>query len=174
MPRQQGRAGNRARRRQPDRRGTWRDRQRHGPIASGSEPGSGRGGPGRRRRGETGEASPAGPAASAHAPGSAASQRAPARRSAAEHKRLQVEGRRQQRRLDGLRKRIADLEGRIAEREEAIRKLEAEMAAPGFFTDQTSADAAVKRHQELMWEVGDLMNQWEALEQEAAERALPS
>ena len=112
--------------------------------------------------------------APAHAPGSAASQRAPARRSAAEHKRLQVEGRRHQRRLDGLRKRIADLEGRIAEREEAIRKLEAEMAAPGFFTDQTSADAAVKRHQELMWEVGDLMNQWEALEQEAAERALPS
>ena len=95
-------------------------------------------------------------------------------RSAAEHKRLQVEGRRQQRQLDGLRKRIADLEGRIAEREEAIRKLEAEMAAPGFFTDQTSADAAVKRHQELMWEVGDLMNQWEALEQEAAERTAAS
>ena len=94
--------------------------------------------------------------------------------SAAEHKRQQVEARRQQRRLDGLRKRIADLEGRIAEREEAIRKLEADMAAPGFFTDQTSADEAIKRHQALMWEVGDLMNQWEALEQEAAAQALPS
>ena len=44
------------------------------------------------------------------------------------------------------------------------------MAAPGFFTDQASAEAAVKRHQELMWEVGDLMNQWEALEQERRSR----
>jgi ATP-binding cassette subfamily F protein 3 len=92
-------------------------------------------------------------------------------RSAAEHKRLQVETRRQQRKLDGLRRRIGDLEKRIAEREEAVRKLEADMAAPGFFTDQASADEAVKRHQTLMWEVGDLMNQWEALEHEAAERA---
>ncbi len=96
---------------------------------------------------------------------------APPGRSAAEHKRQQVEARRQQRQLDGLRRRIADLERRIAEREEAIRKLEADMAAPGFFTDQGSADEAVKRHQALMWEVGDLMNRWEALEQEAAERA---
>ena len=100
----------------------------------------------------------------------AAAPRASTRRSAAEHKRLQVEARRQQRQIDGLRRRIADLEKRIAEREEAIRKLEADMAAPGFFTDQTSADEAVKRHQALMWEVGDLMNRWEALEQEAAER----
>ena len=98
---------------------------------------------------------------------------APAR-GAAEHKRRQVEARRQQRKLDGLRRRIADLEKRIAEREEAVRKLEAEMAAPGFFTDQASADEAVKRHQKLMWEVGDLMNQWEALEQEAAEQTAAS
>ena len=95
-------------------------------------------------------------------------------RSAAEHKRLQVETRRQQRKLDGLRRRIADLERRIAEREEAIRKLEADMAAPGFFTDQASADEAVKRHQALMWEVGALMGQWEALEQEAAEQTAAS
>ena len=93
-------------------------------------------------------------------------------RSAAEHKRLQVETRRQQRKLDGLRRRIADLERRIAEREEAIRKLEADMAAPGFFADQASADEAVKRHQALMWEVGTLMSQWEALEREAAEQTV--
>ena len=89
-------------------------------------------------------------------------------------RRRQVEARRQQRKLDGLRRRIADLEKRIAEREEAVRRLEAEMAAPGFFTDQASADEAVKRHQKLMWEVGDLMNQWEALEQEAAEQTAAS
>ncbi|MYD85756.1 MAG: ATP-binding cassette domain-containing protein [Acidobacteria bacterium] len=104
----------------------------------------------------------------------AAAPRTPPARGAAEHKRRQVEARRQQRKLDGLRRRIADLEKRIAEREEAVRKLESEMAAPGFFTDQASADEAVKRHQKLMWEVGDLMNQWEALEQEAAEQTAAS
>ncbi len=113
---------------------------------------------------------------SAPAPASenAAPPRTPPARGAAEHKRRQVEARRQQRKLDGLRRRIADLEKRIAEREEAVRRLEAEMAAPGFFTDQASADEAVKRHQKLMWEVGDLMNQWEALEQEAAEQTAAS
>ena len=115
-----------------------------------------------------------GPAHAAERIEPAARPKASPGRSAAEHKRQQVEARRQQRKLDGLRKRIADLERRIAEREEAIRKLEADMAAPGFFTDQASAEDAVKRHQELMWEVGDLMNQWEALEQEAAERATTS
>ena len=111
-----------------------------------------------------------GPAHAAKTAEPAGPPRASSGRSAAEHKRQQVEARRQQRKLDGLRKRITELERRIAEREEAVRKLEADMAAPGFFTDQASAEEAVKRHQELMWEVGDLMNQWEALEQEAAER----
>ena len=124
----------------------------------------------------TREAGPAGPrerpAAAPHAnpPGVGPQPR----RGAAEHKRLQVESRRQQRKLDALRKRIADLERRIAAREEAVRKLEADMAAPGFYTDQASAEEAVRRHQGLMWEVGDLMNQWEALEKEAAERAAGS
>ena len=111
------------------------------------------------------------PAQASTAPGN---RRAAPGRSAAEHKRLQVEARRQQRQRDGLRRRIADLEKRIAQREDAVRKLEADMAAPGFFTDQASADEAVKRHQKLMWEVGDLMNQWEALEQEAAEQTAAS
>ncbi len=122
----------------------------------------------------TGRKQARGPTGAAHRVEAAEPHRASTGRSAAEHKRLQVEARRQQRKLDGLRRRIAELERRIAEREEAIRKLEADMAAPGFFTDQPSADEAVKRHQALMWEVGDLMNQWEALEQEAAERTLPS
>jgi hypothetical protein len=38
------------------------------------------------------------------------------------------------------------------------------MAASGFYEDRAAADAAVARHQQLMWEVGDLMNQWEALQ----------
>ena len=112
---------------------------------------------------------PGGPAAAA-SPRPAGPSRVRPRRSAAEHKQLQVESRRQQRKLDALRKRIVDLERRIAGREETVRKLEADMAAPGFYTDQASAEEAVRRHQALMWEVGDLMNQWEALEREAADR----
>ena len=95
-------------------------------------------------------------------------------RSAAEHKRQQVAARRQERRMAALRNRIAELERRIAEREETVRTLEASMAAPGFYENPEKAQQAVERHQRLMWEVGDLMNQWEALESEAAARAAPS
>ena len=59
--------------------------------------------------------------------------------------------------------RIADLEGRIAETEKAIKELEAAMAAPGFYDDRGAAQPIIDRHQALMWTVGDLMNQWEAL-----------
>ena len=90
--------------------------------------------------------------------------------SAAEHKRRQVEVRRQERRNQALQKRIVELERRIAEREAEIRTVEAKMAAPDLYIDQTAANELVKRHQTLMWAVGDLMNQWEALEQEAADR----
>ena len=85
---------------------------------------------------------------------------------AAEHKRRQVENRRRQKRIDTLRSRISDLEKRIATREEALRTLEVEMSTPDFYSDQKAAEQATKRHQTLMWEVGDLMNQWETLEQE--------
>ena len=95
----------------------------------------------------------------------------PARRlTAADHKRRQVEERRQKRRHDALDARIAEIERRISEREEEVRQLEATMTAPGFYEDRTRADGAVARHQTLMWEVGDLMNQWEALQSEVADR----
>ncbi len=90
--------------------------------------------------------------------------------SAAEHKRRQVAARREERRMQALRKRIAELERRIAEREAEVRQLEAKMAAPDLYSDSAAATEMVKRHQTLMWEVGDLMNQWEALEEEAADR----
>ncbi len=38
------------------------------------------------------------------------------------------------------------------------------MAAAGFYDDREAAEAVVDPHQALMWEVGDLMNQWEALQ----------
>ena len=102
------------------------------------------------------------------APEPAAARKQPP--SAADHKRRQVEARRQERRTQALRKRIAELERRIAEREEQIRGLEAKMAEPDLYADESAATDMVKRHQTLMWEVGDLMNQWEALEEEAADR----
>jgi ATP-binding cassette, subfamily F, member 3 len=59
--------------------------------------------------------------------------------------------------------RIADLEKRIAEREKAVKDLEALMASPGFYGDRAAADKAVAEHKALIWEVGDLMSQWEML-----------
>jgi ATP-binding cassette, subfamily F, member 3 len=81
-----------------------------------------------------------------------------------EKKRADAEARRRRRSADERNRRVADLEARIAEREETIKTLEAQMASAGFYDDRQSADAIVSRHHELMWEVGDLMNQWEALQ----------
>jgi hypothetical protein len=61
---------------------------------------------------------------------------------------------------------IEQLEARIADREQAIRELESSMAAPGFYEDHQAAKPLLDRHQALMWEVGDLMSQWEALQSE--------
>ena len=83
-------------------------------------------------------------------------------------KRLEAERRKQQRAQDTLRKRIADLEGRIAEREGQIKELETTMSAPGFYGDRDASKQVIDRHQSLMWEVGDLMAQWEALQEHAA------
>ena len=97
---------------------------------------------------------------------------APARRGrGAEERRLQAEARRLERRLRTLQDRIAKLEQRIGEREQAVRALETDMSEPGFYSDEARAKAGIDRHQALMWEVGDLMNQWEAMQQEADDLA---
>ena len=85
------------------------------------------------------------------------------------HRQTQAETRRHQRRLKALSDRIAELEQRISEREETVQKLEAEMAQPLFYQDEAEAQRTIARHQSLMWEVGDLMNQWEALHAQAGE-----
>jgi ATP-binding cassette, subfamily F, member 3 len=83
-------------------------------------------------------------------------------------KRADAERRKKQRALEALQKRIADLEGRIAERETQVKELEATMASPGFYSNLEGSKQLVDRHQALMWEVGDLMAQWEALQEHAA------
>jgi hypothetical protein len=67
-----------------------------------------------------------------------------------------------------LRARIAEVEARISEGEAAIKALEDTMSAPGFYEDHVASKPVLDQHQALMWEVGDLMNRWEMLQQEAA------
>jgi ATP-binding cassette subfamily F protein 3 len=84
-------------------------------------------------------------------------------------KRQEADRKKQQRAAEALQKRIADLEGRIAEREARVKDLEATMSAPGFYEDRDASKHAIEQHQALMWEVGDLMAQWEALQEHAAQ-----
>jgi len=62
--------------------------------------------------------------------------------------------------------RIDELEKRIGEKEKAVKDLEALMASPGFYTDRERAEQATSEHKTLMWEVGDLLSEWEALQSE--------
>jgi uncharacterized coiled-coil protein SlyX len=83
-------------------------------------------------------------------------------------KRDDAERRKKQRAEEALKKRISELESRIAEREAQVKELETAMASPGFYEDRNASKAAVDRHQALMWEVGDLIAQWEGLVEHAS------
>jgi ATP-binding cassette subfamily F protein 3 len=83
----------------------------------------------------------------------------------ADKKRVDAQVRRQKRADDERQRRVADLEARITERERAIKEIEAQMAAPGFYENRQAADVTAARHHQLMWEVGDLMHQWETLQE---------
>jgi ATP-binding cassette subfamily F protein 3 len=85
-----------------------------------------------------------------------------------ERKRLEVERKKKQREQESLLKRIADLEARISTSEAEVKQLEAAMSEAGFYEDSTRSKPVIDRHQALMWEVGDLMAQWEALQNHAA------
>jgi ATP-binding cassette subfamily F protein 3 len=76
-----------------------------------------------------------------------------------------------ERELKKARVRLAELEKRVTETEQAVKALEAQMAAPGFYEERARAAQAVEQHQKLMWETGDLMSQWEALQAEVDEKA---
>jgi len=84
-------------------------------------------------------------------------------------KQQEAERRKKDREAQALQKRITDLEGRIAEREALVKELEARMASAGFYDDREGSKEVVGRHQALMWEVGDLIAQWEALQEHAQE-----
>ena len=82
-----------------------------------------------------------------------------------------AEQRRREKAIKSLRDRISELESRIAARERSIKDLESAMASPGFYEDPLNAKPIIDQHQALMWEVGDLLNQWEMLQHEADELA---
>jgi ATP-binding cassette subfamily F protein 3 len=81
-----------------------------------------------------------------------------------DRKRLEADARRDKKAIDARQRRIADLEARIADREQAIKDIESSMSDPGFYDDHETAKPVIDRHQALMWEVGDLMHQWEELQ----------
>ena len=83
-----------------------------------------------------------------------------------ERKRKEAEARKVRKAEDAKRRRLEELEARIAEREAEIKKIEAQMSAVGFYDNHESAKPVIDRHQTLMWEVGDLMGQWEALQEQ--------
>jgi ATP-binding cassette subfamily F protein 3 len=108
------------------------------------------------RAGQTGTVLPA--AAGAHGQPAGGSADHDARKRAA------AEQRRHERAARAHQKRIVDLEARISEREGEMKQIERAMAQPGFYEDRQAAEIRISRHQTLMWEVGELMHQWEQLQ----------
>ena len=82
----------------------------------------------------------------------------------AERKRQAAEQRKHDQAARKLQSRISEIEARIAEREQAMREIEAAMSSPGFYDNREQAQPVIERHQALMWELGDLMHQWEELQ----------
>ena len=81
-----------------------------------------------------------------------------------QQKSAEAAARRRARAEQARQRRIDELEARIADTESQVREIEAAMATPGFYEDRGAAQPVITRHQTLMWEVGDLMRQWEELQ----------
>jgi len=82
-------------------------------------------------------------------------------------KRESGEQKKREKALKALQTRIRELEARIADREEVVKTVETAMAAPSFYENHERAKPLLDQHQALMWEVGDLLNQWEMLQAQA-------
>jgi ATP-binding cassette subfamily F protein 3 len=116
---------------------------------------------------ETGSGAPRPPQGGRTASVMAASSKPQAQMSYEARKREEAAARRDRKAADARRRRIDELEARITDRERAIKDIEASMSAPGFYEDHVNAKPVIDRHQALMWEVGDLMHQWEELQTES-------
>ena len=76
-----------------------------------------------------------------------------------------------EREVKRMKTRLAELETRVAEAEQAVKTLEAQMAEPGFYDDRARAAQAADEHQKAMWQAGELIAQWEALQAEYDEKS---
>ncbi len=94
-------------------------------------------------------------------------QPAPPAQSFEARKKEQAEKNKRERAFKALKNRVAELEARIAEREKTIKEVEQTMAAPDFYNDHEKSKPVLAQHQALMWEVGELLGQWEMLQNEA-------
>jgi ATP-binding cassette subfamily F protein 3 len=112
-----------------------------------------------KEQGQVGPAPPASPASPA-LPASPA-HRAPSHE---DKKRADSEARKKQKAAQQRQSAIEQLESKIAACEAAIRDIEQQMSAPGFYDDRAAAQPVIDRHQALMWEVGDLMHRWEEMQ----------
>jgi len=120
--------------------------------------------PGRHGANQPSPATPAsGPKTGASGRSAKPSPRA-AQEPTADRRRTESDLRKKQRAEQARLKQLADLESRIAAVEQEIRTLEQAMAAEGFYVDRAAAQPVIDRHQALMWEVGDLMHEWEGLQ----------
>ena len=86
-------------------------------------------------------------------------------------KRESAERNKRDRAYKALKNRVTELEARIADREKAIRAVEQTMSAPDFYNDHEKSKPVLATHQALMWEVGELLGQWEMLQSEADQYA---
>ena len=90
----------------------------------------------------------------------------PARASYEDRKRESAEQRKRERAFKVLKDRVAEIESRIADREKAIKDVEQKISAPDFYNDHVKSKSVLAQHQKLMWEVGELLGQWEMLQGE--------
>jgi len=88
-----------------------------------------------------------------------------------DRKQASAEKHKRERAFKALKNRVTELEARIADREKAIKEVEQVMAAPDFYSDHEKSKPVLAQHQALMWEVGELLSQWEMLQSEADQYA---
>ena len=86
-------------------------------------------------------------------------------------KRESAERNKRDRAYKALKNRVTELEARITDREKAIKDVEQTMSAPDFYNDHEKSKPVLATHQALMWEVGELLGQWEMLQSEADQYA---
>jgi ATP-binding cassette, subfamily F, member 3 len=112
------------------------------------------------------KAQPPSPRTQAPSPPPQAPSRKPQAPSHEERKRDSAEKRKRERAFKALKDRVSAIEARIADREKAIKDVEETMSAPDFYQDHEKSKPILVKHQELMWEVGELLGQWEMLQAE--------